>query len=222
MLEKFTAGLSRLCILMYHSISDTPHDPFSIHPQVFERQMAVLAASGKTVIGLDEALTCLYHQKSFQRTVVITFDDGYCDFLTTAVPVLKRFGFPATLFVPTGLVGGTARWHNYDKSKPLLNWDELEEAQRLGFTIASHTVSHPRLSQCSDTSLADELEMSLITLRQRLGNVLPILAYPFGDFGEREIKAARKAGYTGGVSTISRWGNYPWTNPFWLERVTPA
>ncbi|MHB8747990.1 MAG: polysaccharide deacetylase family protein [Aggregatilineales bacterium] len=206
-----------LSILMYHSIADNPKDLHAIHPAEFERQMAALSRQKVRVVDLMEALQRLRDWK-LEPCVVITFDDALKDFLTTAVPILTAYHFPATMFVPTGLVGGTAEWDSYDKSKPLLNWDELQEVQRLGFSIGSHTVSHARLVNCDAAQLDAELRRSLETLQQRLPAVAPVLAYPGGFYSPREMRAAHQAGYIGCVGVSSRIANYPWTNRYRLRR----
>jgi peptidoglycan/xylan/chitin deacetylase (PgdA/CDA1 family) len=88
----------------------------------------------------------------------------------------------------------------------------------LGFSIGSHTVSHPHLVNCDAGQLDLELRRSLETLRQRLPSVAPVLAYPGGFYGQREMRAARQAGYMGCVGVSSRLANYPWTNRYRLRR----
>jgi len=132
---------NRLRILMYHSIADNPHDPHAISVQRFRQQMATLAQGNYQVIALQDGLARIQARQPLKRCIVLTFDDAYRDFLTQALPVLEQFKFPATLFVPTGCLGGTAIWDSYDQRKPLMTWQELAEAQARGITIASHTVT---------------------------------------------------------------------------------
>ncbi len=206
-----------LQIWMYHSIADNPNDPHAVHPGVFAAQMEALATARVSVIDLSTALAGLKAWRSV-GAVVLTFDDAYKDFLVNAVPVLRRCGFPATVFAPTGLLGGISAWDSYDRSKPLMDWEELNEVQRLGFGIGSHTVSHPRLTQCDSQVVERELRLSLEELRSRLAKVVPVLAYPGGYYGRRETECVRDAGYVGAVGLASRLANYPWTNPYCLRR----
>lgn len=206
-----------LSILMYHSIADNPHDPHSVHPETFDSQMAELVAQNRSAVDLPQAIGRLA-TGTFASGVSLTFDDGYQDFLLNAAPILKRYDLPATIFVPTGLLGANAAWDSYDKSKRLLDWDELAEVQRMGFGVASHTISHPRLTECDDRTLEYELRGSLDELRERLLAAAPLLSYPGGYFGRREMRAARAAGYVGAVGVASRFKNYFWTNPYHLRR----
>ena len=152
------------------------------------------------------------------KSVALTFDDAYEDFLADAVPILRQHSFAATVFAPTGLLGGTAKWDTYDKTKRLMDWSEMREVERLGHQVASHTVSHPRLTECDEAMLDRELRGSLDSLREHLSQPVPILSYPGGYFGRREMRAARRSGYVGAVGVASRWLNYPWTNPYHLHR----
>jgi len=203
---------------MYHSIADNSSDPHAVSPQHFAKQMAELRERKFRVIPLAEGLQRLRQRLSLQGYIVLTFDDAYRDFLANAAPILEALGYPATLFVPTGLVGGTASWDSYDKEKQLMNWGELREVQRRGMTIASHTVSHARLPECRDEQLEHELRASLEILRDRLGDIFPALSYPGGHYGAREIAAARRVGYVCAVGVASRWGNGPETDPYRLRR----
>jgi peptidoglycan/xylan/chitin deacetylase (PgdA/CDA1 family) len=202
---------------MYHSIGDNPVDPHSLHPDIFARQMEELSRRRVRVVGLLDALNEMRQWRKGLR-IVITFDDAYSDFLTNAAPVLKEYGYPATVFAPTGLLGGNAAWDSYDKGKVLMTWSELAELQHMGFSVGGHTVSHARLTECSESELERELRDSLLQLKEHLDGSIPVLSYPGGYFGHRESLAARKAGYMAAVGVGSRVANYPWTNLYALRR----
>ena len=207
---------NRLHILMYHSISDNPNDPNAISPTEFKRQMRLLQSAH--VISLKEGLGLLRDKRLLKNTCVITFDDALLDFYTTAMPILKEFGYPSTMFVPTGLVGTNSVWDSYDKTKPLMNWEQIQECPKWGVSFGSHTVNHVRLTKCDDANLMSELNTSLQTLRDRLGNVIPALAYPGGYYDDRVRDAVRRAGYVCALIAASRWGNGSESDPFQLRR----
>src|ERR1700682_6150281 len=98
-------------ILMYHSIADEdengvhPYYRTSTGPRVFAAQMKSLHYAGFSVIGVGEAIRRLSAADTMKNSVVITFDDGYRDFYTNAFPILHRYGFTATMFLPTAHVG---------------------------------------------------------------------------------------------------------------------
>lgn len=207
---------NRLKILMYHSISDNSRDPHALTPQEFQRQMEFLQT--KHVVSLLRALELLAGSSSLRDIYVITFDDALLDFYAQALPILRKFGYPATMFVPTGLVGRQALWDTHDNSKPLMNWEQLRACSAFNVTFASHTVSHARLTECSDADLRSELEISLQTLRSELGEAVPALAYPGGYYDARVRGAVRAAGYTCALTASSRWGNGPESDFLQLRR----
>lgn len=206
----------RLKILMYHSISENPQDPHAISPVDFERQMRSLQAA--SVISLDESLDYLKKKQSLKNVWVITFDDCLLDFYTIALPILREFGYPVTMFIPTGLVGTNSIWDSYDKTKPLMTWEQLEECQQWNVNFGSHTVNHIRLTECSDEILMDELQISLQTLQGRLEHVTPALAFPGGFHDVRVCQAARAVGYVCALGASSRWGNGSESDLFQLRR----
>lgn len=201
-------------ILMYHSIADNSRDPHAVRPDDFAKQMEAIASAGIPVIPLQSAVQA----RCPGSAIVLTFDDAYRDFLQNAAPVLWKHSFPATVFAPTGLLGGTAVWDTYDTSKPLMDWDELTEVGRCGFTVGSHTVSHARLTDCDSRQLNEELVRSLDTLLTRIPTAIRALSYPGGYCGQREMAAVKQAAYTCAVMVTSRVGNYTWTNPYALRR----
>lgn len=204
----------RTVILMYHSIADNIRDPHAVRPDDFAAQMEAIASARIPVIPLQSAV----QNRGSGNVIVLTFDDAYRDFLHNAVPVLRKRGFPATVFAPTGLLGGRAVWDTYDTSKPLMDWDELTEVSRCGFTVGSHTVSHARLTDCDSRQIHQELTNSLDALLTRIPNAIRALSYPGGFCGQREMAAVKKAAYTCAVMVTSRRGNYSWTNPYALRR----
>src|SRR5579859_7292887 len=96
-------------ILTYHSISDGA-SPLKIPPGLFAQQMEWLHANAR-VSSLNQVVSALSQRKSLpERTVVVTFDDGFRDFYSSAAPVLRRLGLPATIFLPTNYCGRTNGW----------------------------------------------------------------------------------------------------------------
>jgi peptidoglycan/xylan/chitin deacetylase (PgdA/CDA1 family) len=207
---------NRLHILMYHSISENTRDPHAISQAEFKRQMVSLQTLH--IVSLAEGLRLLKEKCSLKNTLVITFDDALMDFYTNALPILKEVGYPVTMFVPTGLVGKSANWDSYDKSKPLMTWGQLEECQQWNVTFGSHTLNHVRLTECSDETLMEELQKSLQTLQNRLKAVTPALAYPGGYHNTRVRQVANAAGYLCALGASSRWGNGPESDLFQLRR----
>jgi peptidoglycan/xylan/chitin deacetylase (PgdA/CDA1 family) len=208
---------NRLRILMYHSISDDPADPLAVPPHLFERQMARLVERGFQVVSLDEGLRRMQTKVSLRRTVVLTFDDGYRDFLENAVPVLLRYCLPATLFVIPGKAGDKAEWHSYSRGRPLLTLEEIQQVKSLGISLGSHTMTHPDLTSLDEARLEYELREPLRWLAE-WGETFLAFAYPGGRFTRRERDTVAQAGYACAVKSGSLLGNEPKTDPFQLRR----
>ncbi len=202
---------SRVPILMYHSISDNlfgmSHPYFHINtlPEVFSAQMRWLRNSGFRTIGLPEVLTGLQTGADLSKTVAITFDDGYRDFYTDALPVLKQCGFTATLFLATDRIRNTpARIEGAD----YLTWSDVRELHAEGIYFGSHTVTHPDLRSLGPDQLEYELGRSKEIIEDSLGIAIESFSHTFG-FPEEDQDYARyladvlcNLGYDHGVSTI--------------------
>jgi peptidoglycan/xylan/chitin deacetylase (PgdA/CDA1 family) len=209
---------SRIFILVYHNIFDDPQDPYAVLPREFERQMDWLKEHNYHILSLSQALDTLKYGIISKKCVVLTFDDGYTDFLENAAPVLKQHEFPATLFVVAGMVGGISRFRSPEYHRPLLDWKGIEEVTRLGFSIGSHSMNHPDLTSLPPEKLEEEIAASKKVIEDRLGMPITLFSYPFARYGKRETIAVEMAGYHCAVTGSSWWGNGLETDRFRLER----
>ena len=180
-------------IVMYHYIRagvDPKKDPIgyglSIPPTEFDHQMSLLKKQGYTSVHMTDLLA----GRGGAKTIVLTFDDGYEDFYTSAYPILKKYGFTATLYIITGKIGGD-----------YMTWDQLRELQKAGFEIGAHTVTHPDLSKLSEVQQHKELADSKAALEQQLGISITHLCYPSGKYNATTISIAKSLGYTDATTT---------------------
>ena len=225
-MKKLTVVLSYLAgyhaiILMYHSITDAdvPQDPWAVSESAFTSQMEWLKRNRYNVMSLSEIVDNIVQNKKSRNCVALTFDDGYVDFLKNAAPILQTYGFPATLFVPAGMIGGTSLWDSFDTRKPILSWNGMRELVQLGCTIGSHGMLHTDLTKLSSGKMTEEVADSKKKLEAELGISVGCYSYPFGEFTERESNAVKQTGYSCAVTTNSRCGNSHETNLFKLERI---
>jgi len=202
---------------MYHGISENSNDRLAVAPEAFAAEMKLLAEQQFQVVSLEEACGRLTSAQDLARMIVLTFDDGHRDFLTTAAPVLREHSFTATLFLVTGRLGDNARWSSADKTSALLTRDEVRELKSEGFHLGSHTVSHAYLCSLNDDTLHRELADSRAAI-VGMGETFIPFAYPGGAFTQRERDAVERAGYDCGVIVGGRWGNGPETDRFLLKR----
>ena len=189
-----------LRILFYHRVSDDD-DPLAVSPRRFREQMELLAAEGFEAVDLATAVDLLERGLSPPCVVAVNFDDGYRDVAENALPVLERLGFRATVFLPTGVIDGTASFPWYERQPPLLGWDEVVELDRAGtLSFEAHTVTHPNLLLLDDASSRYEIAQSKHDLETRLGRRVQAFCYPAGLFGERERRFVAESGFRAAVS----------------------
>jgi len=180
-------------VLMYHEIAgitDTS-SKLAVAPEVFAEQISYLRDAGFTTISAGALAASLAGggKELPERPVVITFDDGYGDFYSQALPLLKQHGQTATLFQTTGGVGVAGR------EKRMMNWREITEAAEAGVEIGAHSITHPQLDQLPAAALREELYASKSQLEEHLGMAVPGLAYPYGYSNEKVRQVARELGY---------------------------
>lgn len=145
-----------------------------------------------------------------KKRLVLTFDDGTCDFLDYALPVLQELNFKATLFIVSGKIGGTRDWlSNHGGSPltpvPLMDAGQLRHLHSMGFTIGSHTHSHlwmpstggPTGKGPNPEELKREVTLSRLVLSDLIGKQVDWFAYPYLAADRREREAVRDAGYKG-------------------------
>jgi peptidoglycan/xylan/chitin deacetylase (PgdA/CDA1 family) len=166
---------SRSAILTYHSIDDSG-SVISTPPSLFRRQMEFLAASGIRVTPLDRVVR-------EPGSVAITFDDGFANVASHAVPLLERYGFPATVFVVSEFCGRRNNWPSQPAGAvpilPLLGWDDLARLPS-NISIGAHTATHPDLRRLPAEECEREMCSSRDRIEQRLGKSVRWFAYPYG------------------------------------------
>lgn len=186
-------------VLMYHSIGYEKDNSVRIPKEKFEEEMKYLKDNDYTTLTLDELYDFLINNRSVpEKSVVLTFDDGYKDNFTDMYPIIKKYGFKATIFIITDLV---------DKNAAYLTLEELLELDKNGIDIESHTTNHDDLSTLSYKNQLKTLRNSKEFIEKTLNKKVNYIAYPFGKYNKNTIKAAKEAGYTMALSTSGRWSD---------------
>lgn len=204
---------------MYHSVADPADDPYrvTVSPARLDRQLGWLRRRGLTGVSVERLLTERAAGRG-TRLVGLTFDDGYADFVSDALPLLLRYGFTATVYALPGRLGGVNVWDPLGPRKPLLTEDGVRAAADAGMEIGSHGLLHTDLTDrdaVDDEALAAETARSRELLSAVTGAEVRGFCYPYGRVDARAVDAVRAAGYTYAVAIDPG----PLTGLFALPRV---
>ena len=202
-------------ILTFHHVATAPadagrHAGLFVPPAEFRRHLTHLGSMGYQTISPLEYSHTLDAEKTGERRIWITFDDGLLDNYEVAFPALVEAGMTATFFVVTDRVLGGEPGY---MTPPMLR--EMADA---GMAIESHTRSHPRLARIDADQLKDEVLGSKARLEDALGLPVNSFCYPYGNFSPAVINAVREAGYSLATSTI-RGNKNTGADRFALKRV---
>lgn len=196
-------------VLTYHHIGDAP-EWYYVSASSFEYQMALLKFFGYSPISIQDLVAGFSGQKDLPwKPIVLTFDDGYKDNWTTAVPILEKYGFTATFFVVTGRSG----------KSDYMSWQDLQAMQKKGMEIGSHTANHYTLNEINLNEFSRELILSRIMLENNLRLPVNIFANPHGETTPEVVSMLKKAGYNAACSSIMG-SNFPNMDSFLIRRMT--
>jgi peptidoglycan/xylan/chitin deacetylase (PgdA/CDA1 family) len=201
--------LERLPILAYHRIANSGPvrlKEYRVSVQAFEGQVSYLREQGYYSVDLFEWSSGKLTGKpaSGRRPILITFDDGYRDFIDVAWPVLQRHGFSAMVFVVTDKVGSVADWDlHFGDPAPLLDWAQIRQLRCEGVRFGSHTATHQPLSQIPIRDAIQEATSSRTLLQQQLGEEVDAIAYPWGVSDARVRSELMTCGYKLGLTVNS-------------------
>jgi peptidoglycan/xylan/chitin deacetylase (PgdA/CDA1 family) len=216
--------MGRTIVLMYHNIGIPPKEgklrSLYVTPHMFRFQMWYLKTAGFKVVSLEDILAYISGEYiADKKLVALTFDDGYQDFYDNAYPVLKMYGFPATVFLVSDLIGKENLWDYQELNirKKLLDWDKIIEMSGHGVTFGSHTRTHPFLRKLSTEEIEEESFGSKAAIEKRMNLPVEFFCYPYGHYDERAVAAAKKAGYLG-ATTMNRGLIHRGDDPFEIRR----
>ncbi|MEO6029062.1 MAG: polysaccharide deacetylase family protein, partial [Candidatus Binatia bacterium] len=187
-------------VLTYHRFGSSIRDPFSVREDDFERQMSWLAREGLAISLADLEGFLAGRQMLASGAILVTIDDGAPSAYTRALPILRRHGIPAVLFVPAGEIHAGASADSHDEGpEARMTRAQLVEMARSGVTIGSHAWTHHSLGHMSLTAAREQATRSRATLEDLLGTAVTSFAYPFGtraDYSDATAELLREAGYT--------------------------
>ena len=210
-------GYQVVPILSYHDFADKCGAPLCTPKKIFQEQMKYLWDNGYRVITMGELLGFLEYKHGIpERSVVITIEDGYLSFYKIAYPILRSYGYPATVFIYTG---------NMNRNKNGITWGQLRKVKKDGFEVGSNCISRTDLTKKREREkeadylkrVKNELVLSKKTIDKNLRQNTRYLAFPHGGYNQRILQLSEDAGYKMGLSM--RKGSNPFfADPLSLKR----
>lgn len=205
-------------ILTYHKVTDRFEWGITrVTPVNFERQIIYLKQEGFSTndlsvltVGAGIGFPGSDDVREFQlpneqgKKVTLTFDDGYESVYQNAFPLLKKYGYNATIFLITGYIGEMNLWEaSFGRRFRHLSWEQIQEMKASGFQFGSHTANHPDLTSLTKRQLEYELRCSKEVIEDKLNQEVRHLSYPFGRHNQQVREQAKKAGYQAAFSLTS-------------------
>ncbi len=215
------AGRPLVPVLAYHAVADDPPDAlrrWSVTPARLREHLDTLRALGAEGLTVTELLACYRGERALPaRPVVLTFDDGYEDFLLAALPALRAAGRAATLYVSTGLVRDE-RPALVTPPGRMLSWEQVAAVAAAGVEIGAHGHTHRELDTLSRAEVAWEVAHSRARLQDELGQPVATFAYPYGYSGPRVRAAVRAAGFAAACGVRNAY-SHAGEDTFALSRI---
>ena len=215
-----------LRVLMYHKVNDLRPNATTVPTSIFAGQMALLGALGYVPVSLEQVRDHYLDGAPLPvGAVLITFDDGYRDNLVNALPVLRRHGYPAVIFVPIGYLDGRPLPHEetlrgLGVRNETVGWDELAELEAGGIRVESHGIGHRPVSELDPADGAREIALSKLRLEEWIGREVEAYAFVKGslaDYRPEHVSLVQQAGYKLGFTSVSGT-NGPDSDRFRLRR----
>jgi peptidoglycan/xylan/chitin deacetylase (PgdA/CDA1 family) len=191
---------------MYHHIGKSEDEScgsFFVSDELFARQIDLLLAEGYHPVSLSEVEDSYISKKKLpERSVLLTFDDGYLNNYTYAYPMILEKKIPITIFLTTGEIG---------TKDGMLSWDQVQEMYRSSLVdFSSHGVNHQRLRRLGDQEALSELTVSKTQMEGQLKKTVRSFCYPYGSFDQRTRKLVFQAGYLMDFGTRKGVNHWPW------------
>ncbi|MFA6075678.1 MAG: polysaccharide deacetylase family protein [Negativicutes bacterium] len=204
---------NRVVVLCYHTVSSD--FPTEMSPEKLEQHIKLLLEHGYQFISINQYEGWLQNLNAVpKKSVLMTFDDGFANHITNAVPLLKKYNIPAINFIAAEKMGGQYAWDGVPAAlyEPLMNEQQIRDWLAAGYAIGSHTLTHEHLNRMTRAEKTREIKDSKSVLEKQFNCPIDWLCYPFGDFDHECIEIAKACGYFGAFAC------YQHTNPWKTER----
>lgn len=203
----------RSVALGYHGVAESrlreDLSLLQVSPARFRKQIEALLSSGFSFLTMAELARRAGGGTPEPGLAAITFDDGMRNNHAVALPILREYGIPATVYVTIDFIGGVSPWIGAQGDGAMMREPELRELAASGWELGAHTMTHPDLSTLDYAACRREIERSRDELQRIAGVEVETFAYPFGRYGPEAVAAARDSGLLAAVTTGSgSWAPY--------------
>ncbi len=210
-------------ILLYHSVCTEPArlvQRWSTTPARLREHLDFLAGEGYDTLTVTDYVRRLREPVVSlpERVALVTFDDGFADFTTDALPALVDTGTASTLYVSTAYVGATSSWLGPDGEQPMLSWAAIKDAAASGVEVGAHSHHHVALDVLPGREAEREIAGSKQQIEQHLGRSVTSFAYPHGYHGPRVRAIVQRCGFENACG-VKHALSGPGDDEFGLARV---
>ena len=217
--QDLTDGVAEASVLMYHHIGPLPNENdkirygLTVSEEDFDAQIKYIEESGYNVMTLGQLEVAIASKKLPEKTVVLTFDDGYDDNFVYAKPILEKYGFSGTFFIISSKIG----------QPEYMSEDQVKELAK-NHEIGSHSYSHPSMARLSDYYLEREMKQSKDDLESLVGRKIVSFCYPAGKYDDKAVEKLKEYGYKIAVTTEASTGSFNIDNLLLVPRyrIAPA
>lgn len=178
----------KIPIISYHSINNE-NCPISLSLEEFEKQLVFFKKNNFNSIHFNEI------KNTSSKKFIITFDDGYKDLITNALPLLKKYDFKATCLIISNLIGKRNIWDEFKeniKDKELMNLSDINYWLKNGMKIGSHSKNHKKLTKLDENEKIDEIINSKNELESLTGSAIDSFCYPYGLYNENIVNIVKE------------------------------
>jgi peptidoglycan/xylan/chitin deacetylase (PgdA/CDA1 family) len=215
--------MSRIPILCYHNVGAVPAASrfplLYMTPDKLARQLWMIRRLGLRGVSMSEGMPQLC-SSARSNLVILTFDDGFVDTVTDALPILREYGCTATCYLVSDAIGKYNSWDHElrRETKALMTRQQVDQWLAAGMEIGSHSCSHPRLQALDAEAAQGEISASRAALRALFDASIDHFAYPYGGFTEVTVELVKRAGYRSAVGVALGVAG-PMDDPYRLPRV---
>ena len=213
--------MARLPVLMYHHISAEKARGLTIGVETLERQLYYLFENGFRTYHFHELRSIRRFPSN--KNIVITFDDAYVSQMELAVPLLKKYGLKASIFVPLDFLGKVDSWNT--SSLKIMDIDQLKSLDPELIELGYHSFYHQRYDKLSNAEIEADMRRCLELVSENELNLSPVLAYPYGKFPKDKTrndifeKILSQNNIEFGLRIGNRINRFPFKDPYKIERI---